>query len=104
MVLHARFRKHRVMIPKSVQCNQFIQIQIRCSIKISTSIESHQLVDVLPAHSRPLANGDASRRSDCLNVVGTERTSGVVHDTAVVVVADEGGARGIDLSEVALRS
>ena len=44
------------------------------------------------------------RRSDCLDVVGTERTSRVVHDAAVVVVADEGGARGIDLSEVALRS
>ena len=71
-----------------------------------TSIEGHELIDILLAHSYPLSkSSDSHRRCDCLPTIAIDkRAAGIVHDAAVVVVADEGGARGTYLSEVALRS
>ena len=66
-------------------------------------IEVHELVDVLLTHAYPLAESDTRGGRDRLPTIGRKSAAGVVHDTAVVVVAEEGAAGGILLGEIVLR-
>ena len=71
-----------------------------------TSIEGHELIDILLAHSCPLAKSAYShRRRDCLPTIAIDKSAaGIVHDAPVVVGANEGGASRIFLFKIILCS
>ena len=70
--------------------------------RLLTFIEAHELVDVLLAHSCPLSDRDPRGSCDCLKTICRKSAARVVHDAAVVVVADQGGAGRVLLGKVVL--
>ena len=69
-----------------------------------TFIEAHELVDVLLAHSSPLPDRDSRGSCDRLQTIRGKSAPRVVHDAAVVIVANQGGAGRVLLCKVVLCS
>ena len=69
-----------------------------------TFIEAHELVDVLLAHSSPLSDSETRRSCYGLKTIFRKSAARVVHDAAVVIVANQGGAGRVLLCKVVLCS
>ena len=67
-------------------------------------VEVHELVDILLTHSYPLTESDTCGRCDRLPTIGRKSTAGIVHDTAIVIVAKEGTSGRILLGKIILSS
>ena len=102
--MHHDRHKPRITNPKSDEGFKFIQLW--WEMDSLTSVEGHELIDILLAHSYPLAkSSDSHGRCDCLPTIAIDkRAAGIVHDAPIVVGANKGGASGIFLFKITLCS
>ena len=73
-------------------------------LSLLTFVEAHELVDILLAHSSPLSDRDSRGSCDRLQAIGGKPAPRVVHDAAVVIVANQCGAGWVFLCKVVLCS